>query len=120
MSINCDLTLQWGATPAELKALGTALWRWHKQHVTGDSGIYQALDNQALADLIAGKLPVPSQTARPAERRGVQFRFRDETSHDCQATIACLRREIPAQGVENIMVDGTSWNPSGAADDRGS
>jgi hypothetical protein len=108
MSINCDLILQWSATPAELTDLGAALWRWCN-HAAGDTGIYQYLDNQALADLIAGKLPASSQLPWQAARRGVHFRFRDEASHNLQATIDSLRREIPAKGVEDILVESKSW-----------
>lgn len=104
MSISCDVILLWNATPAQLKALGAALWRCCT-HTAGDSGIYQYLDNQALADLIAGKLPLSSQ----GDRRGVHFRFRDATSGDRQAALESLRHEIPANGVEDIMVEGTSW-----------
>jgi len=109
MSINCDIILQWSATPEQLTALGAALWRWYNR-AAGNTGIYQQLDNQALADLIAGKLPASSPTLRQAERGGVHFRVRDEASQDRQATIDSLRREIPTQGVEDIVVDGTSWN----------
>jgi hypothetical protein len=66
-----------------------------------------------LADLIAGKLPRPSRTSRQAERRGVYLRLRDEASQDRQATIDSLRREIPADGVEDILVDGKSWDRIG-------
>jgi hypothetical protein len=105
MSMNCDVILQWSATPAELTALGAALWR-QCNRTAGDTGIYQYLDSQTLADLIAGKLPVSS----PTERGGVHFRFRDEVSHDRQATIDSLRGEIPAKGVEDILVEGKSWS----------
>jgi hypothetical protein len=105
MSMNCDVILQWSATPAELTDLGAALWCWCNR-TAGDTRIYQYLDNQALADLIAGKLPVSGQT----EPGGVHFRFRDEASHDRQATIDSLRREIPAKGVEDIVVEGKSWS----------
>ena len=107
MSINCDVILQWSATPEQLTVLGAAFWRWCV-HGAERTGIYQFLDNQALADLIAGQLPASSGT--PADRRGVHFWVRDVASHDRQATIDCLRREIPAKGVEDIVVDGTSWN----------
>ena len=109
MSINCDVIVPWSATPAELTDLGAALWRWCN-HAAGDTGIYQYLDNQALADLIAGKLPASRQTPGRADRRGVHLRFRDEASHDRQATIDSLRREIPAKGVEDILVESKSWN----------
>jgi hypothetical protein len=106
MSMNCDVILQWNATPAELTNLGAALWHWCN-HAAGSTGTYQYLDNQALADLIAGKLPVSSQT-KPGR---VHFKFRDEVSHDREATIDSLRREIPAEGVADILVEGKSWKP---------
>jgi hypothetical protein len=104
MSINCDVILQWGATPEQLTALGAAWWRWCIR-AAGGTAIHQYLDNQALADLIAGRLPASSVV----DRRGVHFRVRDETSPDRQATIDSLRREIPALGVEDIVIDGMSW-----------
>ncbi len=109
MSTTCDVILPWGATPEQLTALGAALWRWCNR-AGGNAGIYQSLDNQALADLIAGRLQASSRTPRRAEGRGVSFRVRDEASPDRQATLDSLRREIPAAGVEDIVVDGTSWN----------
>jgi hypothetical protein len=105
MAVNCDVIVRWSATPEQLRALGAALWRWGTR-AAGDAGIYQLLNNQALADLIAGKHPASSL----AERRGASFRVWDEASQDRRATIASLRREIPAQGVEDIVVGGTSWN----------
>jgi hypothetical protein len=103
MSINCEVILQWSATPGELTKLGAALWRWGNR-AAGDTGIYQFLDNQPLADLIAGKLPVSSQR----EGGGIHVKFRDEASHDRQATVDGLRLQIPAQGVEDILVGGKS------------
>jgi hypothetical protein len=104
MSIKCDVVLQWNATPGQLTNLGTALWRWCNDPARA-AGIYQYLDNQPLADLIAGKLPALSQT----EREQVHFKFRDEMSQDRQVTIDSLRRAIPAEGVEDILVEGKSW-----------
>jgi hypothetical protein len=112
MSINCDFLLPWSARPEQLTALGTALWRWC-DHCAGDTGIYQYLDNQDLADLIAGRFPASGQTRRQPERRGVQFRVRDEASQDRRATVASLRQGIPAGGVEDILVDGKSWDRIG-------
>jgi hypothetical protein len=109
MSIKCDVIVQWTATPDQLTALGAALWPWCIR-AAGVTGIYQFLDNQALADLIAGKLPMSSQPSWPDDGRGVHLQVRDEVSQDRQATIDSLRRSIPAKGVEDIVVDGTSWN----------
>jgi hypothetical protein len=83
------------------------LWRWCTRAV-GDTGIYQYLDNEVLADLMDGKHPGSSQTPRQAES-GIRFSIRDEASGDRQATITSLRRWIPAAGVEDIVVGGKSW-----------
>jgi hypothetical protein len=112
MAINCDVIVQWRATPEQLRALGAALWRWGTR-AAGDA-VYHYVNNQALADLIAGTLPASRQTPWQFDPRGVHFRVWDEASQDRQATLASLRREIPAQGVEDIVVDGTSWNFPGA------
>jgi hypothetical protein len=104
MSINCDVILKWSATPEQLTALGTALWRWCGL-VTRDKAIYQFLDNQALADLIAGTFPASAQT----ERRGLHLWVRDETSPNRRTAIESLRRELPSEGVEDVLIDGMSW-----------
>jgi len=104
MSITCDVIVNWNATPRQLNALGAALWRWCIG-AAGQTGIYRLLDNQALADLIAGKLPGVRQ-----EQAGVRLLVRDEVSPNRQTTIDNLRREIPAAALVDIMVDGASWN----------
>jgi hypothetical protein len=104
MSINCEVTVQWNATPDQLAALGGALWGWCVR-AAGDAGIYGCLDNQSLADLLAGTLPRSGQVTRG----GMHFRLRDEASQSRQTTIDSLRRAIPVKGVEDIVVDGISW-----------
>jgi hypothetical protein len=111
MSVQCDIILKWGATSAQLAALGTALWRWCNRTV-GRTALFQSLNNQGLADLIAGKLPVSGGWPRQADQRGVHYWLRDETSQDRQATIASLRRDMPTAGIEDVMVDGASWDRS--------
>src|SRR5262249_13668295 len=111
MSKNCDITLQWSGTPAQLTALGAALWR-ECTRAAGATGIYQHLDNRTRAALLAGRLPEPSHAAWPPGRQGVRFWVRDEASHDRQATIGSLRREIPAEGVEDIVVDANKGGPA--------
>ncbi len=110
MSIECDIVVKWTATPEQLTSLGVALWRWCNRK-RGNTGIYQYLNNQALADLIDGKLPVSSQPPLDTDRRGVHLRLRDEVSQDLRATLDGLRRALPPGGVEDVVVDGTSWNP---------
>ncbi len=69
MSVTCDIIVGWDARPEQLAVLGNALWRWCNR-TAGNTGIYQYLDNQALADLIAGKLPVSNQPTVYSDRRG--------------------------------------------------
>jgi len=105
MSITCDVIVDWKATPGQLNALGAALWRGCLD-AAGQTGIYRRLDNQALADLIAGRLP----DSRQAGQEGVHLLVRDEVSLDRRATIDSLRPGMPAAGLVDIMVDGASWN----------
>jgi hypothetical protein len=84
------------------------LWRWCIR-AAGDTGIYPYLDNQALADLIAGKFPAPGRTAQPTDLRGVHFGVWGRAPLDREAALDSLRREIPAAGVEDILIGGTSW-----------
>jgi hypothetical protein len=76
----------------------------------GDSGIYQYLDNQALADLSAGKLPYVDQSPLDSDPRGVHFRSWDRVSSNGQTAIETLRQEIPTGAIEEVLVDGISWN----------
>jgi hypothetical protein len=111
MSVKCNVIVNESATPEQLTALGCALWRWCNRTMTSP-GIYQCLNSQVLADLIAGRLPAPGQTPQQSKQRadGVHFEVSDNKSHDFQATIASLRRDIPTRGVVDIMVAGVSWN----------
>jgi hypothetical protein len=116
MSIDCDVIVDRSATSAQLTALGIALWRWC--HLTTKrSRIYQYLDSQVLADLIAGKLPSSGQTPEQASQRpdGVHVRLSDDESHSREAAIAGLRREVPAGGTVDIVVAGISWRNDGGS-----
>jgi hypothetical protein len=109
MSIHCDVILQCDANPEQLRAVGAALWRWCNGGVEA-AGPYQSLNNQALADLIDGKLPVACQGRRHTEHRGFRLRVRDETSRNRREAIAGLRRQLPAAGIDDVVIDGVSWN----------
>jgi hypothetical protein len=109
MSTECDVILKWDATPQQLSAIGAALWRWCND-VPGDGGVSPHLNNQALADLIAGRLPESGPWPSPGEGRRVHFLFRDAAFRDRRAAIDSLRRELPAGGVAGVLVDGTGWD----------
>ncbi len=115
MSIKCNFVVNDSATPDQLIAIGCALWRWCNRKMNSP-GIYQHLDSQVLADLIAGRLPATGQTPAQFERRadGVHFAIGDNESNDSQAAINRLRREIPDRGIVDIKVAGVSWNEARA------
>ncbi len=108
MPFFCDIILRGDATPEQLKAIGAALWHW----CSGPgphAGPYRSLNDQTLADLIDGKFPALSQPRR-AEPQEVRLRVWDEASQDRRTTIAKLRRELPAAAVDDVVIDGISWN----------
>jgi hypothetical protein len=107
---NCDVLLKGTATSDQLQLLGAALWRL-AHPVNELTGMYQLVDNQALADLIGGRFP-------PLSQRGlgnVHVVVPATVSHDRERIIDSLLKAIPVQGVERILVDGMSWNPRSKA-----
>src|SRR5690348_7099802 len=109
MSVTCDVIIKWSATPVQLAALGDSLWRWCNR-TAGTTGVYQYLDNQPLADLMAGTLPITEEPPLASDQRGVHFRVRDRASRNCLAALEFLRQELPTEGIEEVLVDGVSWN----------
>jgi hypothetical protein len=64
MPIDCEVIPRPGATPAELKALGSALLRWYVRECRRD-GIAHSVDTEALIELLNGRPPAP-RVPRPA------------------------------------------------------
>lgn len=108
MAFTCDIVLSWNATPIQLTAVGTALWRWCLGS-SDDARMYSNINSQVLSDLIAGTFPAQNQGQGRACERGIQFTIRDELSVGRQATIDSLRRELPIGGIEDILIAGKSW-----------
>jgi hypothetical protein len=107
MSINCAISLRWDSTPEQQRALGAALWRWCHR-AARSVGMYPYLDNQALADLLAGRLPASGATGWGAGLPYVQFTVPGDPARDGEATRESLRRAIPGEGVAEVCVDGIS------------
>jgi hypothetical protein len=107
MVVHCDVILNTSATPAQLTAVGRAVWMWCLG-ASGEHGMYPRLDNRTLVDLIAGEFPALERPAGSGER-GFHFSIEDDLSLDREATIDSLRRTLPAQGIEDILVAGKSW-----------
>jgi hypothetical protein len=117
MPIRCEVIPKRDATPAQLRALGTALDRWCHQEIK-DEGGSRRVDRQAVDDLLAGQLPQPLAVESlmgpdgpdpEADRRAVPLVVRGGPAYDRKATILGLRREIPAELVEDVLVAGKSW-----------
>src|SRR5579884_2696659 len=106
MSINCTVILRWDSTPAQQRALGVALWHWCNG-ASGNAGMYPYLDNQALADLLAGKLPASEAMAWDAGSPRVSFTVPGDPARDSEATLESLRRAMPGEGVAEIRVQGS-------------
>jgi hypothetical protein len=105
MSINCAISLRWDSTPEQQRAVGAALWRWCHR-AARSVGMYPYLDNQALADLLAGRLSASGATAWDAGLPRVQFSVPGDPVRDGQATLESLRRAMPGEGVAEVQVDG--------------
>jgi hypothetical protein len=58
MPIDCEVIPRPGATPGELKALGSALLRWYVRECRED-GIAHSVDTEALIELLNGRPPAP-------------------------------------------------------------
>jgi hypothetical protein len=107
MSINCAISLRWDSTSEQQRALGAALWRWC-QRAAGSAGMYPYFDNQALADLLAGKLPALGTMTWDAGLPRVRFSVPGDPARDGEATLESLRRAMPGEGVAEVRVDGIS------------
>jgi len=113
MAIDCAITLRWDLRPAQLRALGSALWTWCSSAACSGS-IYQYLDNQALADLVDGRFPSSGGKVGKGRLPCVFFTVPDDPARDREATCESLRRAISNEGIAEMRIGGVSWRPAGA------
>jgi hypothetical protein len=111
VSINCEVILRWDATPGQHRSLGRALWGWCIR-AAGGAGTYQYLDNQGLADLLAGRPPAAGPRARDGGQPRVLFSVRGDPARDRGAMLESLRQAIPSEGTTDVRVEGVSWRPA--------
>lgn len=105
MAVSCEIVLRWDATSEQRKALGAALWEWCNR-VAEKDGIYQYLDNQGLADLVAGRSPAPGPEGTDRGKPQVRFLVRGNPARDGEAVLQSLRRALPKEGIANVRVEG--------------
>jgi hypothetical protein len=117
MYINCEVILRWDATPTQYRALGAALWTWCSQ-TAGANGISQYLNNQPLADLLAGRLPHARALAGDACLPRFLFLVSADGAHDHGPMLETLRRALPVEAIADLRIDGLSWCQAGADSSR--
>jgi hypothetical protein len=105
MSINCEVILRGDATPEQHRAVGAALWSWCIRNA-GGAGICQYLDNQPLADLLAGRPPHAEPLEGDAGLPRVPFLAAGNPTHDRAAVLEGLRQALPGEGVADVRVSG--------------
>ena len=121
-----------GATSDELKALGLALTDWSEAELR-PGGLLRAIDNVVLTELLGGddpsevvfavlrgedngdfvtitqRTPPHSDPAEAAGRLIVACLFRG-SAYDRPRAVESLRDAIPAALVEDVLIDGRSWD----------
>jgi len=108
MPIDCEVILRWDAMPTQRRTLGHALWNWCTR-AAGGKGIYRYLDNQGLADLMAGGFPASSERSSDDRLPYVYFTIPGNPESDRADLLESLRHAIPRQGVSDIRISGESW-----------
>jgi hypothetical protein len=109
MSVDCEVILRWDAPPAQQRSLGHALWNWCTRSA-GSNELYQYLDNQALADLMAGQLPASSDMPADDHRPYVFFTMPGDVARDRDAILDHLRLTVSNDGIADVRIGGVSWN----------
>jgi hypothetical protein len=128
----CEVVPRRGATSDELKALGVALADWSEGELR-DGGLLRSIDNIVLAELLGGDDPSElvfavlhgdndddtvtitrlgpphSDPAEAAQQLIVSCSFRGPDYSRSRA-IESLRHAVPAVLVEDVLIDGRSWN----------
>jgi hypothetical protein len=123
MPVVCELQPRQDATPEQLKMLGIALGGFARREL-GKEGVLFSINLEELASLLSGEPPNPlglrvkqhnegvsweqiRQDLGPvASDRSLRFSFKDEPR---AKIIESLRQAIPAELVEDILIDDVSW-----------
>jgi hypothetical protein len=126
MPVMCELHPRRDATPEQLKELGKAIEDWARRELGGE-GILCSIDAAGLASLLGGEPPNPLGVQGMQHNRGInwekiqqdlgslvsdrslRFTLRDEAGWPRSAVIENLRQAIPAELVEDILINNVSW-----------
>jgi len=100
MPIPCVVVPRRGATREDLNQLGRALI-----HFARHGGVRCRVDAGVLGDLLGGNRP--TQALTPGAE-GISFTV-GARGYDRRRTLDSLRRHVPAELVEDVLVEGRSW-----------
>jgi hypothetical protein len=121
----CELRPHHDTTPEQLKRLGTALQVWAQREL--GKGILYSIEPKGLQSLLGGEPPnplalqakahhedVPLERIRQdlgplASDRSLRFTVHDEPHCTRDMVAQSLRQAIPAELVEDILIDDVSW-----------
>jgi hypothetical protein len=126
MPVVCELRPCQDATPEQFKELGEALKAWASREL-GNGGVLCSIDPEGLASLLSGEPPNPlalqlkkhneevslekirQDLGSLASDRSLCFTVKDEPRWPRAMVIENVRQAIPAELVEDILIDGESW-----------
>jgi hypothetical protein len=126
MPVVCEIRPRRDATPELFKQLGASLLEWIRRE-SGDEGILIGFDRALLDNLLSGEPPTPLalQAAShhpdiPLDRirqdlgaltsdRSLRFTVKDSPDCPRNRVIESLRQVIPADLVEDILIDDVNW-----------
>ncbi len=122
MPIACELQPLRSATTDQLKRLGMSLKAWADREL--GKGVLVSIDPEALASLLRGEPPNPlglrvkehnedasweqirEDLGAALSERSLRFTVKDEPRG---TIIESLRKAVPAELVEDILIDDASW-----------
>ena len=109
MSIVCKVLPRRDATPRELQELGSALRRWYARE-SREHGIALYTNLEDINALRQGRLPsAGSQRGRAKQRRAIVLAVRAGRWYSLEATRKSFEQDIPAELVQDVLIDGESW-----------
>jgi hypothetical protein len=109
MSILCKVLPRRGATPRELRELGSALRRWYARE-SREHGIALYSNLEDINALRQGHLPSAGVArGRAKQRRAILLAVRSGKWYSLEATRKSFEQDIPARLVQDVLIDGASW-----------
>jgi hypothetical protein len=113
MSILCKVLPRRGATPRELRELGSALRRWYARE-SREHGIALYTNLEDINALRQGHLPAARPLRRRAKKRhAIVLAVRAGRWYSLEATRKSFEQDIPARLVQDVLIDGASWTRVG-------